>query len=163
MPVADKVLYVTDAGKATLEAEIVCLQHLRAEVARERSRPPLWQGARWPIKDAASTEIKAIDREISRLNGALQEAEVISEEDGRVGVGSRVGLRDDEGRRKEVYIVGPVAANPGSGFISFTSTLGNALLGRRSGEVVEVYGGNKRWWARILSVASIKRVAVSEA
>jgi len=54
---------------------------------------------------------------------------------GRIRIGSRVRVRDDEGEA-EVSVVSPEDAEAGAGRISTASPLGNALLGHEVGDRV---------------------------
>ena len=56
-----------------------------------------------------------------------------------VGVGSRVSVKDvDNGDDMDVTIVGSTEADPFAGKISNESLVGQNLLGRKTGEVVEI-------------------------
>ncbi|HVD02545.1 MAG TPA: transcription elongation factor GreA [Candidatus Dormibacteraeota bacterium] len=72
--------------------------------------------------------------------------------DGFVHLGSTVGVKDEFGETSYV-IVGSAEADAGSGKISLESPVGKALMGRRTGEEVDVEtpGGPRR--VRILQVA----------
>ena len=57
----------------------------------------------------------------------------------KVGIGSKVTVRDVEYGDEEVYqIVGSQEANPMQGRISDDSPFGRGLLGHRVGEIVDV-------------------------
>ena len=53
-----------------------------------------------------------------------------------VRFGARVALRAEDGRLRQVRIVGVDEADPARGWIVFVAPLARALLGRRAGEVV---------------------------
>ena len=56
-----------------------------------------------------------------------------------VGVGSRVSVKDvDNGDEMDFTIVGSTEADPFAGKISNESLVGQNLLGRKTGEVVEI-------------------------
>jgi transcription elongation factor GreA len=72
--------------------------------------------------------------------------------DGTIGVGSRVHLRDiDSGRAAEYHVVGSVEADPIRGRISIESPVGRALLGRRSGDTIEVEAPGGSMHFRVLA------------
>lgn len=89
-------------------------------------------------------------RELELLDQTLESAEVMPP--GRVPrhvvrMNSRVRVLDFDTRRKEMYtLVFPEEANATRGFISVLAPLGIALLGRRSGNIIEakVPGGIRR-------------------
>jgi transcription elongation factor GreA len=62
-----------------------------------------------------------------------------------VGVGSRVVVEDERGEQLQIEI-------SSVGGVSPDSPLGRALLGRRTGEEVEVEAPRGAWRARILSI-----------
>ena len=72
----------------------------------------------------------------------LKNARVIDEDDvstEKVSIGSKVRLRDlDTKEESEFTIVGSTEANPAESKISNESPIGNALIGRKKGETVEV-------------------------
>jgi len=55
-----------------------------------------------------------------------------------VRFGAQVTLRADDGRMRQVRIVGVDEADPGGGLIAFVAPLARALLGRRAGDQVGV-------------------------
>jgi transcription elongation factor GreA len=56
----------------------------------------------------------------------------------RVRLGSKVTVTDQEGVEEHYTIVGSIEANPAEGKISNESPVGQALLGRKAGEAVQV-------------------------
>jgi transcription elongation factor GreA len=89
----------------------------------------------------AREEQALLERKIAQLEQRLTSAK-IAEPNGRNGVidvGERVRLRDLEtGERVDYELVGSLESDPGAGRISAESPVGQALLGRRKGEVAVV-------------------------
>jgi transcription elongation factor GreA len=89
--------------------------------------------------DAARDEQGFVEGRISEIEHILKHAVVISNKGsgGSVSLGSRVHVQLEDGE-VEYVIVGSTEANPDKGFISDESPIGKALLGRKSGDKVEV-------------------------
>ncbi|MCS6797824.1 MAG: GreA/GreB family elongation factor [Myxococcota bacterium] len=86
-------------------------------------------------------KLAEIDRELAWLGARLEVLQIVHDpppDDGRVHFGSWVRVRDVEGRTTEYRIVGPDETDPAAGLISSESPVARALLGKRSGDEVEV-------------------------
>jgi transcription elongation factor GreA len=98
----------------------------------------------------AREEQALLEFRIARLEQRLAAARV-AEADGANGIvdlGERVRLRDlDTGARYDYELVGSLESDPGVGRISAESPVGQALIGRRKGEVavVEAPKGQRRF------------------
>jgi transcription elongation factor GreA len=70
----------------------------------------------------------------------LQNHELIKAPNGdsKVQLGSKVKLSAADGKTKEFQVVGTVEADPLAGKISDESPLGQAVLGKKQGEEVEI-------------------------
>ena len=81
-----------------------------------------------------------MEARIKDLKRILGEATVIEcAQDGTVGIGSRVLVRDaNDGFEDEYTIVGPPEADPSEGKISYESNVGAALLGCTVGDRVSI-------------------------
>jgi transcription elongation factor GreA len=100
---------------------------------------------------AAKNEQGLLERKIVILRARLQDAEIVEGTDPDVvGVGSRVVIEDDDGGRLEVEI----SALGGNGTASPSSPLGEALLGCRAGDTVEVDAPRGPWLATIVAIAA---------
>jgi transcription elongation factor GreA len=82
-------------------------------------------------------ELQQLARRRELIDEVLTKARVVAA-DGKVVVGSRVRVRDADDYDDEYVLVAPGAADPRAGKISIDSPLGQALLGRRSGETTHV-------------------------
>lgn len=87
---------------------------------------------------AARQEQEKNEARISELEAILQNVEIIQQpkNDGKVVLGSTVKLKN--GSVKEFKVVGTVEADPLNGKISDESPIGQALLGKRVGDTVEI-------------------------
>ena len=89
--------------------------------------------------DEAKTEQGKLYSKIAELQDLIDKAEIVelSTEEGRVGHGSHVRVRDLEDDSEEEYrMVGSQEANPMAGLISSDSPFGRGMMGHRVGEIV---------------------------
>src|SRR6185369_1842509 len=88
--------------------------------------------------DAARDEQSFVEGRISEIEHILKHAVVIAHKGGSsVSLGSKVHVELEEGEA-EYVIVGSTEANPDEGKISDQSPIGKALLGKKTGDEVEV-------------------------
>ena len=126
-----------------LKEELVYLQTVReAEVADQireaRSFGDLSENSEY---DEAKTAQGKLYSKIAEIKDLIEHAEIMekSEETGKVGIGSKVTVRDEATGYEEVYqIVGSQEANPMEGKISDDSPFGKGLYGHAAGEIVNV-------------------------
>lgn len=100
-------------------------------------------------------ELTMLDRQISDLQCLLARGAPTRPEGsqcGTVGAGSRVTLQWDDGEQEVYVIVGPTEVDPRAGRISYSSPLGQSLIGRSSGDRVEVDTPLGRRWLQVLKV-----------
>ena len=94
-------------------------------------------------ENAEYTEAKRQQREnelrIIKLENIIRTAEIIQDDGStdKVKIGCVVEI-ETNGKKNRFHIVGTNEADPANGFISNESPIGTALLGRRTGEEVEV-------------------------
>lgn len=89
---------------------------------------------------AAREEMAWAQSRVKEIEAILGNAEVISHQvhvKGIIGIGSKIKVKL-KGMTKEYTIVGAQEANPGAGLISNESPLGQAFLGCRKGDAVDV-------------------------
>lgn len=82
-----------------------------------------------------------IEARLKELKAIIAHASVVDDitHDGSVNIGSKVVVKDVEDGFEDSYIiVGPAESSPAEGKISHESCVGEALMGRKAGEVVEV-------------------------
>ena len=146
---------LTPEGKAAVLAELEHLRNVRRPQVIERLRRLREQGAGQTYGEyqEAKDEGAFIDGRIRELERLLAEAEVADcRPTDVVALGSRVVVVDEEGCEAEYQIVGTAEADPRAGRISHESPVGRAVLGRRSGEVVQAStpGGTRQ--LRIIAI-----------
>ena len=154
---ADKKNILTASGAAALQEELRELKEVRrAEIAQKikeaRAQGDLSENAEY---DAAKDEQAEIEARIEQLKGILQNAEIVSEEvdTSRVFIGSVVKVHDEEFDEDiDMMIVGSTEANSLQNKISNESPLGQALVGARVGDTVQVTAPAGTFAYRILSI-----------
>lgn len=140
---AEKKNILTYSGLKALEDELQDLKVVkRKEVAQKikeaREQGDLSENAEY---DAAKDEQRDIEARIEEIEKILKNAEVVDEDEvdlKAINVGCRVKLADKANKREmEIKIVGSTEANSLKGMISNESPLGNALMGKKVGDVIE--------------------------
>lgn len=142
MSFGGRPVYMTAAGKAQLEKELLELVTVRRPEITERiheAKEAADAGDSSEFEDAKN-EQAFLEGQIRTLELKLQNAVIIEHEVDHevVRLGSHVTVADDAGEVEEFVIVGSAEANPRAGRISNESPVGRALLGRRPGERVQV-------------------------
>ncbi|MDR2356741.1 MAG: transcription elongation factor GreA [Oscillospiraceae bacterium] len=91
--------------------------------------------------DEAKSEQGKLYSKIAEIKNLIDNAEIIqiADDTDEVGLGSKVTVRDLETKAKEIYqIVGSQEADPAAGRISDESPFGKGLLGRKTGETIQI-------------------------
>lgn len=100
-----------------------------------------WLATAGPDEDAAShlVHLRAVQagKRFERLRAVLADAGV-DDDPGRVVIGRRVKLREDDGARATYALVAPGDGDPCQGWISADCPLGSAILNCRAGDTVEI-------------------------
>ncbi|NLW59226.1 MAG: transcription elongation factor GreA [Firmicutes bacterium] len=140
----EKEVILTLEGLNKLEKELEYLKTVRRREVAERIKQALEFGdiSENSEYEDAKNEQGFIEGRILAIEKMLRNARVIDEQDvtlDQVSIGSKVSLFDLEtGEQVEYTIVGSTEADPTHFKISNESPVGKALLGRKSGEEVEV-------------------------
>jgi transcription elongation factor GreA len=96
----------------------------------------------------ALEESQANESEILEMEEKVKNAEVVEgNDDSKVDLGDTVVLEDQKKNTQQYQIVGEDEANPLEGKISFKSPIGNAILGKKKGQNVEIDSpaGKVKW------------------
>lgn len=141
---AEKKNILTYAGLKQYEDELQNLKVFkRKEVAQKikeaREQGDLSENAEY---DAAKDEQRDIELRIEELEKLLKNAEVVVEDEidlDKINIGCKVKVYDvDEDEEMEFKIVGSTEANSLQNKISNESPVGQALMGKKAGDVVDV-------------------------
>lgn len=135
-----KLFHLTKEGVDELKAELQKLISERSEVAERiktaREFGDLAENAEYQV---ARQEQEKNEARIAELEHIIANVEIIksSKSDSKVRLGSKVTLEGQKGK-KEFQVVGTVEADPLEGKVSDESPIGQALLGKKVGEEVEI-------------------------
>lgn len=135
-----KLFHLTAEGVAELKAELDRLVSERSEVAdRIKTAREFGDLAENAEYQTARQEQEKHEERISELEHIVQNVEIIKtpKNDGKVRLGSKVKLQGN-GVTKDFQVVGTVEADPLEGKISDESPIGQALMGKKIGEEVEI-------------------------
>ncbi|MCS7253363.1 MAG: transcription elongation factor GreA [Armatimonadota bacterium] len=139
-----EVIYMTEEGKESLEGELHKLlshdrKHVLADIRESRRMGEFIEDSDY---DDAKKEQALIEGRIQELQEILRLVRVVPKRyvpTDRVGFGTIVELEDLDTQKRVTYqIVGPFEADPLKGRISYESPLGERLMGKRVGDIVEV-------------------------
>ena len=144
---------MTLRGAALLRKELTQLKNVERpkiseQIAEARSHGDLSENAEY---DAAREKQGLMEARIRDIEAKLANAQVVDPKtlhaEGRVVFGATVEVEDDKGEESTWQIVGEDEADIKAGRISYSSPIGKALIGKESGEEVEVQtpGGLKRY------------------
>jgi transcription elongation factor GreA len=134
---------LTPGGLKKVQAELDELKSVERKrvAARIREAKQFGEIGENSEYEAAKAEQAQIEGRIETLQYLLQNAVIVEkrEDDGKVGVGSVVRVREVEsGEELRYEIVGAEEADPSEHRISNQSPLGEALMGRTAGKTVKV-------------------------
>lgn len=153
----DKVnkIQITKQGLKDLKVELDELVNTKRPKLVERLANARAQGDLSENSDYqnAKEEIDFLDGRISELEGVINNAEVVGgkNNNGEIAVGAEVKLKIQD-EEHVYYIVGEWEADPTSKKISHNSPLGQALVGKKKGEKVEVEAPAGKVLYEILSI-----------
>lgn len=142
MPERD--VFLTVDGLKKLEDELDILKTVKRREIAERIKQALDFGdiSENSEYDQAKNEQAQLEDRIAKLEMMLRNARLIDEDDistDVVGIGSKVLVKDLAYEEEmEFTIVGSAEADPYNGRISNESPVGSALLGQKSGDVIDV-------------------------
>lgn len=134
---------LTSEGLARLQDELENLTHVRRQEVAERIRQAREEShgdsGDSTAYEEAKTELALLEQRIAELERTLAEVEIVPEEaHSYVALGCHVKIRDSEGEEEEYVIVDHFEADPRRGRLSQTSPVGQALMGHRKGDKVQV-------------------------
>jgi transcription elongation factor GreA len=142
--VSRKEIILTEEGLKQLQDEVTYLSTVKREEVAERIRQAREFGdiTENSEYDDAKNEQALLEHRISVLQEKLRRARVIKDSEidtDRVSVGSTVTLRDQKEGDVRIYtLVGSAEADPTKARLSNESPVGQAIIGKRVGDVVTV-------------------------
>lgn len=139
-----KEVFFTPEGLEKIENEIEYLKTVRRKEVSERIKVALGYGdlSENSEYDEAKNEQAQVEERIAKLEHMVRNSKIIDEKDLNtdvVNVGSTVVVKEVKTNEEDEYtIVGSAEADPLEGKISNESLVGQALIGKKVGDVVEV-------------------------
>lgn len=136
-----KQFHLTQSGVDELKAELTELTGLRSQIAdRIKTAREFGDLSENMEYSAARQDQERNEARISEIEHILANVQVIvaPKSDSKVVLGSKVQLKSKDGKTKDFQVVGTVEADPLNGKISDESPIGQALIGKKEGEEVEI-------------------------
>ena len=139
-----KEVILTEEGLKQLTEELNHLSTVKREEVAERIRQAREFGdiTENSEYDDAKNEQALLEGRIALLQEKLRRARVVKDSDvatDKVSIGTTVTLRDKSTRKNRVYtLVGSAEADPTNSRLSNESPVGQAIMGKKVGEVVTV-------------------------
>jgi transcription elongation factor GreA len=136
-----KLFHLTQQGVEGLKKELATLIALRSEIANRikvaREFGDLSENMEY---SAARQDQDRNEARITEIEHIMANVQIITapKGDNKVVLGSTVKLKSDAGKAKEFQLVGTVEADPLSGKISDESPIGVALIGKKTGDKIEI-------------------------
>ena len=138
----NKQTFLTHNGYQKLEEELHYLRTVRRQEVAHRLHNALAEGdiLENAELEAARNEQAFVEGRILTVKNMLRDVVIIEEKGPRetVGLGSHVTVTEQDSSPETYHIVGSAEANPIEGLISNESPLGQALMGRKVGEIATV-------------------------
>ena len=156
---AERDVFLTVQGLEKLENELEELKTVQRRDVADKIKVALSFGdiSENSEYDQAKNEQAQLEERIVKLENTLRNAKIIDEDDistDVVSVGSKVEVLDIEYDETMKYIiVGSAEADPFDGKISNESPVGNALIGGKTGDEVDVQVPDGIIKYKILSIA----------
>jgi transcription elongation factor GreA len=136
-----KEFHLTKAGLAELQEELAELEGRRKDVAEKiktaKEFGDLTENAEY---HSARAEQAQVEGRISEINHILKNVQIIQEptSNSSVQLGSTVVLKSEDGASRTLTVVGSVEADPLVQKISDESPIGQAVMGKKVGESVQI-------------------------
>ena len=129
--------------KIRLQGEIKTLEYelkvqLPKEILTAREHGDLRENAEYKAAKERQSYLEARAAQLHRRLAALNMVNLDRIPRDKVGLGSTVSVRQDNGEEKVYEIVVPEDSDPSIGRISPSSPIGKSLLGNEEGDVVEI-------------------------
>ena len=151
----DEKILLTAEGYLKLEEELNDLkENQRPDVIQKlkeaRALGDLSENAEY---DAAKNEQARVEAKIKELEYKLEHSEVMGGNKNVVSIGSTVKVLYVDDKEEEVYkIVGSLEADPFENKISNESPIGQAIIGKKKNDVIEVSSPTGSYQVKIIEI-----------
>lgn len=148
---------LTKEGYKKLEEELrhlidVDREEVKAQLKEARAQGDLSENADY---DAARARQAEVEGRITQIENILANCEIIVEKKGdgkKIGLGSTVDVEYIGLGKKGTYtIVGSIESDPFQGKISNSCPLGEALIGKKEGDIIDVKG-SKAYQVKVIKL-----------
>ncbi len=154
----EEKMLLTAEGVKKLQAELDELIEMRRpeileQLKRAKERADTADSAEY--EEAQNTQ-RIVEGRIADLEHMLKEAEVAPEEKAparKVKFGFKVTVENEAGEKMKYTIVGSPESDPDEGKISNQSPMGKALLGKHTGDEVEIIAPKGNFKLKVISIA----------
>lgn len=136
-----KQFHLTQQGVNELKKELEELLGMRSEIAsRIKTAREFGDLSENMEYSAARQDQERNEARMSEIQHILSNVQIITtpKSDSKVVLGSTVELKSASGKVKVFQVVGTVEADPLNGKISDESPIGQALMGKKEGETIEI-------------------------
>jgi len=147
--------YLTPEGEARLRLELAELTGSRREELAKRLRSAIQMGDLSENADyhKAKEDQAFLEGRIMEIESILRTATIVEKtQSDEVTIGSHVTIQEEGFDPETFYVVGAKEADPRNGKISNESPFGIALMGHKSGDIVEAETPGGRIKLKILKV-----------
>ena len=151
----DKPVLLTAEGKRELEQKLQYLKTVKrpeiaVKIGRAADDGDLSENGAY---QQAKEDQGRLEGQIAELEYILRNAEVPEDTGDTVGIAKTVTVQDEVGQERTYRIVSSHEVHAELGYISDRSPIGSALVGKRSGDVVQVQTPGR---SRTLTVLRVK-------
>jgi len=147
-----ETVYVTVKGKKILETRLQELIDQREEIAGKIREAREFGDLKENAEYAAAREAQSnLETEIDLIEARLQNIKMFNyakADTSSVTIGTKVKITEASGKKEQEWILtGIIENDPANGFISNESPLGKNMLGKKVGDVIEIFtpAGNVKY------------------
>lgn len=150
-------MYLTQEGASRMRAELEQLKGTARQDLAKRLRSAIQMGDLSENADyhKAKEDQAFLEGRIQELEYLLKHATIVENDGAKMGVadiGARVTIQEEDYPAETFQLVGVKEADPSKGRISHESPIGQALMGKRAGDEVEVETPNGSIKLKILVI-----------
>lgn len=136
-----KKVQFTKEGLNKLQEELKDLEAVKRPEALEKLQRARGMGdlSENSAYTAARDELSLLEGRIQELQEVIKNAEVVdgTVPEGQIGIGTRVTVEINNDI-EDLHVVGEFEADPMNKKLSYTSPIGQALIGKKVGDVIEI-------------------------
>lgn len=146
---------LTQEGHANLETELITLSQKRDQlIARIEEVAQPDESGEDGLATQLKEELELINAKIDSIEEALANSQILNghTQNGFVQVGSKVTIKLSSSTKKEFHIVSEIEADPTANKISDQSPMGQALIGKKVNDEIEVQAPVGKMTYKIISI-----------